>query len=51
MTKVRIAVPGDAPRTFDLDDEDDAYVFMEVVYYMAPGDVATVTMLEEEEAE
>lgn len=51
MTAVRIAVPGDAPRTFDLDDEEEVYEFMDAVYYMAPGDVATVTMLEEEEAE
>ena len=50
-TAVRIAVPGDAPRTFDLDDEEEVYEFMDAVYYMAPGDVATVTMLDEEEAE
>ena len=51
MTAVRIAVQGDAPRTFDLDDEDGAYGFMDAVYYMAPGDVATVTMLDEEGSE
>ena len=51
MTTVRIAVPGDAPRTFDLDDEEEVYEFMDAVYYMAPGDVATVTMLDEEGSE